>query len=100
MEDWHWHETWSGAPQGGVLSPLLSNIMLHSFDQYMEETWGANQPTERGHAAKNPAYNRVNLKVNRLSHRITQESNPEQRAMMLQHLHDLQEERRRTPSRK
>src|SRR2546427_4160836 len=32
MEDWHWHETWSGAPQGGVLSPLLSNIMLHEFD--------------------------------------------------------------------
>ena len=100
LEDWHWHETWSGAPQGGVLSPLLSNIMLHEFDQYMEETRGANQPTERGHAAKNPAYNRVNLKVNRLSHRIAQEPNPEQRTTMLHHLHDLQEERRRTPSRK
>ncbi len=100
MEDWHWHGTWSGAPQGGVLSPLLSNMMLHSFDQYMEDTWGANRPTERGHASKNPAYNQVNLKVNRLSHRIVQESNPEQRATMLQHLHDLQEERRRTSSRK
>ncbi len=100
MEDWHWHETWSGAPQGGVLSPLLSNVMLHEFDQYMEDTWGANHPTARGHAAKNPAYNQVNLKVNRLSHRIAQETDPEQRAAMLQRLHDLQEERRRTPSRK
>jgi RNA-directed DNA polymerase len=100
LEDWHWHETWSGAPQGGVLSPLVSNVMLHEFDQYMEDTWGANQPTERGHAAKNPAYNQVNLKVNRLSHRIAQETNPAKRVLMLQRLHDLQKERGRTPSRK
>ena len=66
----------------------------------MEETWGANQPTERGHAAKNPAYNRVNLKVNRLSHRIAGETDQEKRATMLQHLHTLQEERKRTASRK
>jgi hypothetical protein len=26
----------TGLPQGGVLSPLLSNIYLHAFDQYME----------------------------------------------------------------
>lgn len=25
-----------GVPQGGVLSPLLSNIMLHEFDMWME----------------------------------------------------------------
>ncbi|MHC4093015.1 MAG: group II intron reverse transcriptase/maturase [Planctomycetota bacterium] len=25
-----------GVPQGGVLSPLLSNIMLHEFDQWLE----------------------------------------------------------------
>lgn len=28
-----------GVPQGGVLSPLLSNIMLHEFDQWMEEKY-------------------------------------------------------------
>ena len=100
MENWQWHQTWSGAPQGGVLSPLLSNVMLHEFDHYMEETWQANRPTEQGHAAKNPAYNRVNLKVNRLSHRITRETDANKRAMMLAQLHNLQEERKRTSSRK
>jgi len=29
--------THEGVPQGGVLSPLLSNIMLHAFDQWMEQ---------------------------------------------------------------
>lgn len=100
MENWHWHQTWSGAPQGGVLSPLLSNVMLHEFDAYMEERWEANRPAERGHAAKNPAYNRVNLKVNRLSHRIARETDVDKRAKMLEQLHILQEERKRTPSMK
>ncbi|SEB14809.1 group II intron reverse transcriptase/maturase, partial [Thiothrix caldifontis] len=26
-----------GVPQGGVISPLLANIMLHEFDQYLEQ---------------------------------------------------------------
>ena len=28
-----------GVPQGGVLSPLLSNIMLNEFDQWMEKNY-------------------------------------------------------------
>jgi retron-type reverse transcriptase len=28
MEDWQYHETLSGTPQGGVVSPVLSNIYL------------------------------------------------------------------------
>ena len=36
LEDWRYHETLSGAPQGGVLSPLLSNIYLDRLDRYVE----------------------------------------------------------------
>src|SRR6266498_5626671 len=31
MEDWKFNKTLSGAPQGGVISPLLSNIYLNKF---------------------------------------------------------------------
>jgi group II intron reverse transcriptase/maturase len=36
MEDWRYHETLSGTPQGSVLSPLLSNIYLHKLDEFVE----------------------------------------------------------------
>jgi group II intron reverse transcriptase/maturase len=35
MEDWQYHQTYSGTPQGGNLSPLLSNIYLNELDQAM-----------------------------------------------------------------
>ena len=35
MEDGVFAETVSGTPQGGVISPLLSNIYLHAFDRAM-----------------------------------------------------------------
>jgi hypothetical protein len=36
LEEWRWHETLSGAPQGGVCSPILSNIYLDKLDQFVE----------------------------------------------------------------
>jgi group II intron reverse transcriptase/maturase len=38
LEDWRYETTHSGAPQGGVLSPLLSNIYLHELDVFIEDT--------------------------------------------------------------
>jgi group II intron reverse transcriptase/maturase len=37
MEDWQYHETLSGTPQGSVVSPLLSNIYLHKLDEFVEK---------------------------------------------------------------
>src|SRR6266853_2458405 len=36
LEDWDYHETLSGCPQGGVVSPALSNIYLNKLDEYVE----------------------------------------------------------------
>lgn len=37
MENWTYHRTYSGTPQGGIISPLLANIYLHEFDLFMEQ---------------------------------------------------------------
>lgn len=38
VEDWKFNQTISGTPQGGVISPLLANIYLNEFDQWVESS--------------------------------------------------------------
>jgi group II intron reverse transcriptase/maturase len=38
LEDWRYHSTYSGVPQGGVISPILSNLVLDKLDKYVEQT--------------------------------------------------------------
>ncbi|WP_246001443.1 group II intron reverse transcriptase/maturase [Mucilaginibacter gracilis] len=37
IEDWTFHNTYSGTPQGGIVSPILANIYLDKLDRYVME---------------------------------------------------------------
>lgn len=37
IENWTFHNTYSGTPQGGIISPILANIYLDKFDKYVNE---------------------------------------------------------------
>ena len=37
LEDWEYRETLSGCPQGGIVSPILSNVYLHKLDEFVEQ---------------------------------------------------------------
>ena len=62
LEDWRWNATLSGAPQGGIASPVLSNIYLDRFDRFVEQqlipeyTRGDRRRTE-------PRYHRVESQI-------------------------------------
>jgi len=37
VEDWVFHKTFSGTPQGGIVSPIMANIYLDKLDKYMKQ---------------------------------------------------------------
>jgi group II intron reverse transcriptase/maturase len=86
MEDWHYQRTYSGTPQGGILSPLLANIYLNELDTHIEDvlipryTCG----TKR---VPNPAYRQ-------LGHRI----DAARRTGDNTHVHEMELQRRQIPS--
>ena len=58
MEQWQQNATYSGTPQGGIISPLLANIYLNELDQYIEQTL-IPQHTQGKRRKTNPAYHKV-----------------------------------------
>jgi group II intron reverse transcriptase/maturase len=58
LDNWRYHHTYSGTPQGGVISPLLANIYLHELDRFVEQELlpAYNHGTQR---RRNPEYDRV-----------------------------------------
>ena len=57
LEDWEYHDTLSGVPQGGVISPILSNIYLDKLDKFVEQEL-IPQYTRGARRKSNPEYHR------------------------------------------
>jgi group II intron reverse transcriptase/maturase len=64
LEDWEYNATLSGAPQGGVASPILSNIYLDRLDKFVE-TELIPQYTRGEFRKPNPTYVEVRNAVKR-----------------------------------
>ena len=58
MENWHYHKTYSGTPQGAGLSPLMANIILNELDEFMENEL-IPQYTKGDVKRWNPEYRRI-----------------------------------------
>jgi group II intron reverse transcriptase/maturase len=68
LEDWDYHDTLSGVPQGGVASPILSSIYLHKLDEFVEREL-IPQYTRGACRAANPAYRHVDSLLRRARRR-------------------------------
>jgi group II intron reverse transcriptase/maturase len=62
LEEWTWHATLSGCPQGGVASPVLSNIYLHKLDVFVEKVL-IPEHTRGRTRARNPQYRKVEAAI-------------------------------------
>jgi RNA-directed DNA polymerase len=98
MENWQYHNTYSGTPQGGIISPLLCNVFLHQLDTYMEQL-GANRGqtnTEKA-ARRSPAYESLHGRITRTGKQFREAPNRRERTALLTKLLALKRQRQSLP---
>jgi group II intron reverse transcriptase/maturase len=66
VEQWNYNRTYSGVPQGSIVSPILANIYLSELDKFVQ-----NLDYNKGKARnRNPEYNRISVEKSRLRKQI------------------------------
>lgn len=80
-EQWKFHNTYSGTPQGGIVSPILANIYLDKFDKYMKMYADKFNKGERRKVSSE--YKRLNNKKTRLAKKLKSVTDESVRAGMI-----------------
>ena len=97
LEEWYFNKTYSGTPQGGIVSPILANIYLDRFDKYMKE-YAANFDKGESRKIRNE-YTSLNMRtVNRRKKRKAAKD-PVEAAALDAEIRQLQKQLRSMPVR-
>jgi group II intron reverse transcriptase/maturase len=95
VEDWQFHKTYSGTPQGGIISPILANIYLDRFDKYMKKyAKSFDKGRERQSCSE---YKRLENKRSRLVTKLKTEEDESVRVNLIGEIKRVEKEMVNTP---
>ena len=94
MEEWEYRSTYSGTPQGGIISPLFANIYLNELDKYISTL--AENFEKPGDIICTPEYGAIKRQRLKLSEAIKCATEPE-RAELLRQYKVLHAQQLKTP---
>ena len=100
LEQWRFQSTYSGTPQGGIMSPLLANIYLAELDKFMEDTLKTNPERESKkemNARRTKEYRQIENRITRLRKRL-KEVSAQGKGEIIKELKEGEKELRKTPS--
>jgi len=94
MEDWKYHSTYSGCPQGGIASPILSNIYLNELDKFAEKmAKDFYKPKERIYTAE---YGKISYSIDKAKKK-SKTAKGQEKSEILRQIKSLRAQRRKTP---
>ena len=96
IEDFTFHKTYSGTPQGGIISPILANIYLDKFDKYMREY--AESFDKGKKKRENPLHASYSRKAVRLRKTIRNATDEDTKRELLTQLKEVEAKTRRVPA--
>ena len=94
MEDWQYHATYSGCPQGGIVSPILANIYLNELDKFVEKTAKEFYKSRDRHHT--PEYDKVTWQIKKAQKQLKTATGQEKTAL-LQKIAQLKAVMHKTP---
>lgn len=96
VEDWVFHNSYSGTPQGGIISPILANIYLDKFDKYINEYI---QKFNRGKRRKeNPIAKHLGHRKAKLVAKLKKTENETERQRLLAQIREIVKDRLNYPA--
>lgn len=94
MEDWKYNTTYSGCPQGGIISPLLANIYLNELDKFAETT--AEKFYRKREHARYAEYDRISYEIRKVKMQLETVTG-EIKTKLLKQIKKLRKQLRKTP---
>jgi len=94
MEDWKYNSTHSGCPQGGIVSPLLSNIYLNELDKFAEKT--AEEFYKPRDRVRTPEYDKIVWKKY-YTKKLAKTATGQKKCELLKKAKSLESEQRKIP---
>lgn len=96
IENWKYNSTYSGCPQGGILSPILANIYLNELDKFVENlklSFDKRTPYKT-----TPEYKAIERQRANIKKKIKRRSDGDERDMLIEEYKKLTKEMYKTPA--